>query len=122
MYLLTQDEKYFVRALSEMDRSCSCTWASPTFLWTAEMTVSVSIGLDWLWDKLSTSNQTRYQACIVNNGINLEIFNHYSEDFKGNTNRNIVGHGGYVIGSIVIETTKKVLLHIRNQTLFHKVL
>ena len=87
--------RYVERLQEEMDLACSCAnWGGPTFLLTSAYTVAVSIGLDWGWDAMTAANRTRYQDCIITNGIDQHQWQKYSEDFGEFTNRMIVAPAG----------------------------
>ncbi len=119
LWQLTKNESYAARGVAEMGVACKrANWGGPTFLLTASYTTGVAIGLDWMFDYIDPANRTSFQQCLVEKGINDHQYAHYSEDFSGFTNRNIVGHGGYLIGALAIwDYNKSLAVSLINRTL-----
>ena len=119
LWQLTKNESYAARGVAEMEVACKvANWGGPTFLLTAAYTTGVAIGLDWMSDYIDSGNRTAFQACLVDKGINDHQYGHYSEDFSGFTNRNIVGHGGYLIGALAIwDYNNSLAVSLLNRTL-----
>jgi len=69
-YRTTNDQKYFIRAESEMLAIAGFSdWNPSHFLDVAEMTMAMSIGYDWLFDQLSQSAKDSIQNAIIKKGI-----------------------------------------------------
>ena len=119
LWQLTKNESYAARGVAEMGVACKrSNWGGPTFLLTATYTTSVAIGLDWMFDYITPANRTVFQECLIEKGINDHQYAHYSEDFSGFTNRNIVGHGGYLIGALAIwDYNNSLAASLLNRTL-----
>lgn len=119
LYKITGNSTFSERLLAEMDLACTCAnWGGPTYLLTAQYTIAVSLGLDWAWDAISSSNRTRYQDCIIRLGISQNGYMHYAENFKGQSNRNIVAHAGYIVGALATwERNTTLSMWLLNQSL-----
>ena len=69
-YQLTNKDQYAKRAEAEMLAVCSFQdWNPSHFLDVAEMTMAVSIGYDWIFDKLSDTSRQIISASIIENGL-----------------------------------------------------
>lgn len=66
LYRTTKEQKYFDAAEKELLQLSSFTDWNPThFLDVAEMTLAVSIGYDWLYDKLSDTSREKIKTAII---------------------------------------------------------
>ena len=68
-YRMTFDEKYLYRAKDEMEAAANFSdWNPPHFLDTAEMTMALAIGYDWLGDKLPKTSREKVKNAIIEKG------------------------------------------------------
>ena len=105
MARLTGDARYSDRAIVEM-RAVSAfqDWNPSHFLDTAEMTLGVAIGYDWLYEQLSADDRVTIARAILELGIKpsetgLAAYCHW---IRGKNNWNQVCHAGMVAGAIAI--------------------
>ena len=105
MARLTGDARYSDRAIVEM-RAVSAfqDWNPSHFLDTAEMTLGVAIGYDWLYEQLSPDDRITIARAILELGIKPSetgpAGNHWW--IRGTNNWNQVCHAGMVAGAIAI--------------------
>lgn len=101
---ITQDEKYFKKAEQELlNISSFPDWNPSHFLDVAEMTMAVSIGYDWLYNKLSDSSKLVIKNAIKNKGLAPSLIE--SKDnwwLKSPTNWNQVCNAGMTYGALAI--------------------
>lgn len=105
MYRLTGETKYADRARAEMLAAAKFEdWHPPHFLDTAEMTNAVSIGYDWLYDRLSPEDRALLKTAIVEKGLKPGV--KYQTSNKGahttTNNWNQVCNGGLTVGALAI--------------------
>jgi hypothetical protein len=105
MARLTGDARYSDRAIVEM-RAVSAfqDWNPSHFLDTAEMTLGVAIGYDWLYEQLSADDRITIARAILELGLKPSetgaTGNHWW--IRGTNNWNQVCHAGMVAGAIAI--------------------
>ena len=101
---MTHEEKYFNKAEQELlNVSSFPDWNPSHFLDVAEMTMAVSIGYDWLYDKLSDSSKLAIKNAIKNKGLAPSLLD--SKDnwwIKSPTNWNQVCNAGMTYGALAI--------------------
>ena len=69
-YRVTGERRYLERALREMKAVCAFQdWNPSHFLDTAEMSLSVAIGYDWLYDGLSEVERREIRDGLARNGL-----------------------------------------------------
>ncbi len=67
---MTQDKKYFNRAVLELEASCQFeNWNTSHFLDTAEMSTAVAIGYDWLYNDLSSHQRKHFAQALKKLGL-----------------------------------------------------
>jgi hypothetical protein len=75
-------------------------WHPPHFLDTAEMTLAMAVGYDWLYNDLTDEQRTLFRDAIINLGLKPAL------TFKGglntNNNWNQVRHAGLVAGALAV--------------------
>ena len=106
-YRLTGEEKYASRAIEEMlSASGFSDWNPSHFIDTSEMLVALSIGYDWLFDRLAPDERNRIRKAIIHKGL-LPSF---GQSFWGKrTNWNSVCRSGVVMGALaVIESSPRL--------------
>ncbi|MEI8328251.1 MAG: heparinase II/III family protein [Candidatus Taylorbacteria bacterium] len=103
-YRLTKEQKYFERALKEMLSVCSFTdWNHSSFLDTAEMTMAVSIGYDWLYSGLSEESKSIIKEGILKKGLEPSMEETLHNGWlKRVDNWNQVCNAGMTYGAIAI--------------------
>jgi hypothetical protein len=102
-YRLTRDKKYFERAEKELLKVSQFTdWNPSHFLDVAEMTMSVAIGYDWLYDDLSPSSRTIIKEAILKKGIEPSLNKKYNSWLKSSNNWNQVCNAGMSYGALAI--------------------
>lgn len=110
-YRMTGQEKYFKRAEAEMLKAASFVdWNPNHFLDTAEMTMALAIGYDWLYNKLSNESKQIIENAIIEKGI-IPSYDESSDNplRRSNTwfltvdhNWNQVCNGGITYGALAI--------------------
>lgn len=102
-YRLTKEQKYFERAEKEMLSVSSFTdWNPSHFLDTAEMTMAVSIGYDWLYTDLSPKSKLIIKEAILEKGLKPSLDETYNSWLKRRDNWNQVCNAGMAYGAIAI--------------------
>ncbi|ODS81007.1 MAG: heparinase [Cytophagaceae bacterium SCN 52-12] len=102
-YRMTGKQAYLKRAEEEILTVCHFSdWNPSHFLDVGEMTMSVAIGYDWLYDKLSEETRQLAREAIVEKGIKPSYNKDYNWFVKGTNNWNQVCHAGMVFGALAI--------------------
>ena len=102
-YRMTSQERYFKRAENEMLAMAALENWNPThFLDVAEMTFGMSIGYDWLFDKLTAPSREIIATAIHSKGIEQALIPKYNGWLKGTNNWNQVCNSGISAGAIVM--------------------
>ena len=103
VYRMTNDEKYRLRAEQEMIAVCSFQdWNPSHFLDTGEMTLAVSLGYDWLYDKLQPETKKLIKESILNKGFAPSKDRQYNSFLRTENNWNQVCNAGMVYGALAI--------------------
>lgn len=103
VYRMTNDEKYRLRAEQEMIAVCSFQdWNPSHFLDTGEMTLAVSLGYDWLYDKLQPETKKLIKKSILNKGFAPSKDRQYNSFLRTENNWNQVCNAGMVYGALAI--------------------
>ena len=104
MWRVTGDQKYALRCEQEITNACNFPdWHEGHFLDTAELTFSVSLGTNWLYDYL-TDEQVKFFADSVNEkAFKVSKGKILSQNWWkwSKTNWNSVGFGGLGVGAMV---------------------
>ena len=114
-YRITEQEKYMQRAEKEMLAVSNFSdWNPSHFLDVAEMTMAVSIGYDWLYDKLSPESKQIIRNAILKKGLEPSFDNKYNSFLTTKSNWNQVCNAGMTYGALAIaedepELSKKVI-------------
>ena len=99
-YRMTEDEKYFKRAEEEMLAIANFSdWNPSHFLDVAEMTMAVSIGYDWLFDKLPAKSKEKIRNSIIEKGLKLSEGERF---YEVTHNWNQVCNAGMTFGALAI--------------------
>ncbi|MGV8094621.1 MAG: heparinase II/III family protein [Mangrovibacterium sp.] len=100
---MTGEDKYFQRCEKELLAVSNFTdWNPITFLDVAEMTMAVSIGYDWLFEKLPPKSREIIKNAILNKGINPSFDSKYNWFIKANNNWNQVCNACMTYGALAI--------------------
>ena len=69
-YIMTEDDKYFNKAMEQMDACASfLSWNPSHFLDTAEMTYAMAIGYDWFYNRMDAVQRNAVKEAIVEKGL-----------------------------------------------------
>ncbi len=100
---MTGNEKFMERAKAEMLNVASFENWNPThFLDVAEMTLALSIGYDWLYDKLSKKDRNQLEQAIQVLGIAPSTELRYNKWLNNSNNWNQVCNGGLAAGAVAV--------------------
>lgn len=114
-YRMTGGEKYLLRAEKEMLAiSQFSDWNPSHFLDVAEMTMGLSIGYDWLYDKLSPGSKEIIREAILKKGLEPSFDTRYNWFLQATHNWNQVCNAGMTYGSLAIaedhtDTSKQII-------------
>lgn len=99
---ITGNDAYGARALEEMKAARDMAdWNPSHFLDTAEMTLALSIGYDWLYEKISEEDRRSFREAILSKGLEPSL----SRDWwwiDAENNWNQVCHSGMVAGALAV--------------------
>lgn len=104
MWRMTGDKKYAARCEAEMTNACNFPdWHENHFLDTAELTFSVSLGTNWLYDYLNEAQVKFYADSVEEKAFDVSRGKILSQNWWkwSKTNWNSVGFGGLGIGAMV---------------------
>jgi len=105
VYRITEEQKWADRLWLELDTVTKFKdWNPSHFLDTAEMTLAVSIGYDWLYDEWSEEQRTQLQQAIVNLGLQQALPFEARQNWwwRASHNWNQVCNGGMVVGCLAV--------------------
>lgn len=104
MWRMTGEEKYAERCEAEMTNACNFPdWHENHFLDTAELTFSVSLGTNWLYDYLSEEQVKFYADSVYEKAFEVSKGKILSQNWWkwSKTNWNSVCYGGLGVGAMV---------------------
>ncbi|MBT1695301.1 heparinase II/III family protein [Fulvivirgaceae bacterium PWU4] len=102
-YRMTGAEKYLLRAEKEMLAvSQFSDWNPSHFLDVAEMTMGMSIGYDWLFDKLSPGAKKIIREAILQKGLEPSFDSRYNWFLTATHNWNQVCNAGMTYGALAV--------------------
>lgn len=101
---ISGDDRFVARAVKEMQAAADMPdWNPSHFLDTAEMTLAVAIGYDWLYSKLTPENRAAFRAAIETKGLAPYLDRKKPQSWeKGGNNWNQVCHAGMVAGALAL--------------------
>ncbi|MEO8621989.1 MAG: heparinase II/III family protein [bacterium] len=100
---LTGNERYAKRAESEMLAIANFSDWNPThFLDVAEMTMAMSIGYDWLYDKLADSSRAKIRNAIISKGLEPSRDSTFNSWLRVSNNWNQVCNAGMTFGALAV--------------------
>jgi hypothetical protein len=106
----TGDVKFLNRAEKELLAVSSFTdWNPSHFLDVAEMTMAVSIGYDWLFDKLSANSREIIKKSIIEKGLNPSLDPKNNGWLTASHNWNQVCNAGMTYGALAVFEDQPVL-------------
>jgi len=103
-FRLTGDRRYLDRSIAELDAMAAMPdWNPSHFLDTAEMTMAMAVGYDWLHRDLPPEVRARCREAIQTKGLGpyLEAKARHGWE-RGRNNWNQVCHAGMVAGALVL--------------------
>ncbi|HEY0947204.1 MAG TPA: heparinase II/III family protein [Opitutaceae bacterium] len=109
---MSGDARYVDRAATEMRAAAAFKdWNTSHFLDTAEMTLALAIGYDWLQDQLSAEDRALVARAIVEKGLRPSIDGPPGELhwISGTNNWNQVCHAGLVAGALAVADAEPAL-------------
>ena len=103
-YRMSGDERYYARAVREMEAVCTFEdWNPIHFLDVGEMVLGLAIGYDWLYDRLPGEMRARICRAIVEKGFAPTAIPKYGDKcYKRTNNWNQVCNAGLVYGALAI--------------------
>lgn len=105
MARLTDDPRYAERAVAEMRAVTAFSdWNPSHYLDTAEMSLAVAIGYDWLFERIAPADRALFAKALLDLGVNQAETAPAGHLFwiQGTNNWNQVCHAGMVAGAIAI--------------------
>ncbi len=101
-YHLTEEAAFAERAIREMTNAAAFPdWNPSHFLDVGEMTLALSIGYDWLYDKMTEAERELVARAIVEKGLRPS-FASKQWWVRGTNNWNPVCHAGMVAGALTV--------------------
>lgn len=103
-FRLTGEKRYADRAMAEMKAMAEMPdWNPSHFLDTAEMTMAMAVGYDWLYDELSPELRRACQEAIETKGLGPYLKPGPGQGWEhGGNNWNQVCHAGMVAGALAL--------------------
>ncbi len=103
-FRLTHDARYAERAIAEMEAMARMPdWNPSHFLDTAEMTMAIAVGYDWLYDQLSPGLRKTVKDAIEQKGLGPYLAPGSRHGWeRGGNNWNQVCHAGMVAGALAL--------------------
>lgn len=103
-FRLTGDGRYADRAMVEMQAMAAMPdWNPSHFLDTAEMTLAMAVGYDWLFDRLSPERRQAAREAIESKGLGPYLKRGARPGWeRGGNNWNQVCHAGMVAGALAL--------------------
>lgn len=105
LYRITGEEKYADAAIRELRNVCGFRdWQPGDFLATAEMMTAVSIGYDWVFDRLSKADQKLIASAILEKGLDpaLDAYKSAGGWTRAEHNWSLVCNGGVIVASLAV--------------------
>lgn len=101
---MTGDKRYIARAVAEMKAAAAMPdWNPSHFLDTAEMTLAMAVGYDWLYAELSPADRAKIKEAIEQKGLGPYLKPGSKHGWeRGGNNWNQVCHGGMVAGALAL--------------------
>ena len=101
---MTGDKRYVTRAIEEMKAAAAMPdWNPSHFLDTAEMTLALAIGYDWLYADLTPADRAVIREAIESKGLGPYLRPGAKHGWeRGGNNWNQVCHAGMVAGALAL--------------------
>ncbi len=101
-FRLTDEQKFLDRAVKEMRAIAAFSdWHPEHFLDTAEMTLALAIGHNWLYDSLSAEDRALIEEAIVRKGLEVSFRENYFW-MRHDNNWTQVCHASLIAGAITV--------------------
>ena len=121
LYKVYGDNRYKEKIVDYLDHLTSFPdWNPQHYLDVGEMTLAVSIAVDWLWLDLTSGQRERYLDAIIAYGLKPSLDESSSNNWwlYYNNNWNPVCHAGLTAGAILIaDRNPKLAEHIINRAI-----
>jgi hypothetical protein len=105
---LTAKQAYLDRCRRELLAVATfADWNPSHFLDTAEMTLAMAIGYDWLFEHLNEKDRATVRAAIIEKGLNASMA--HTDWVKAGNNWGQVCHGGIVGGALAVMESEPAL-------------
>jgi hypothetical protein len=103
-FRMTNEKRYAERAMAEMKAMAEMQdWNPSHFLDTAEMTMAIAVGYDWLFDQLPTELRKASREAIETKGLGPYLKPGSRPGWeRGGNNWNQVCHAGMVAGALTL--------------------
>jgi hypothetical protein len=102
-YRMTGQQKYLDRGEKEMLTIAAFSdWNPPHFLDVAEMTMAMSIGYDWMYNRLSQNARQTIREAIIKKGIDPSLDAKNNSWLKAEHNWNQVCNAGMSYGALAV--------------------
>ncbi|MGB8166519.1 MAG: heparinase II/III family protein [Chthoniobacteraceae bacterium] len=110
-YRLSGELRFLRRAKLEMQTLADLPmWYPQHFLDTAEGSLAMAIGLDWLHDDLTSAERTRFEDAIIGKALRSSLEDEAGKTWiSGNNNWTAVCHGGLVIAALAVAEREPAL-------------
>ncbi len=110
-YRLSSDERFLKRAKLEMQTMADLpTWYPQHFLDTAEGSLAMAVGLDWLHDDLTPAERAHFEDAIIGKALRSSLEDEAGKTWiSGNNNWTAVCHGGLVIAALAVAEREPAL-------------
>jgi hypothetical protein len=109
---LTGDARFRDRALAEIRLLTALPdWNPAVFLDTAEATLAVAVGYDWLYDTLTPVERDTLASALIEKGLRASFDSpaKFLSWVRGSNNWNQVCHGALVIGALAVADREPAL-------------
>lgn len=115
MYQMTGNDKYYTRAMADLDAICAFSdWHPEHFLDTAEMMTAAAVGYDWFYERMTTSQRGKLAEQIIKKGLEPTRLAYYGRLNTGgiagpsmnfvmaSNNMNIVDNCGAIVAATAV--------------------
>jgi len=113
MFRLTGEQRFLARAKLEMQTMADLpNWYPQHFLDTAEGSLGMAVGLDWLHDSLTSEERAQFEEALITKVLRTSFEDEAGKSWiSGNNNWTAVCHGGLVIAALAVAEREPALAH-----------